>query len=115
MNLFVLEAEASSVLAGDTGSLVGSIAVLVLFFVAMYFFMIRPQRKKEKELNKQISAMEVGDKVVTIGGFVGTVANISGDEVTISTSTAYTLVTLQKNAISTITKRNAPAPEEKKN
>ena len=49
----------------------------------MYFIMIRPQRKKEKELKAQIAAMKVGDKVVTIGGIYGTVCEIKENNVLI--------------------------------
>ena len=49
---------------------------LVLIIVLLYFMMIRPQRKKEKETRAMINAMKVGDKVVTIGGICGKVVKI---------------------------------------
>ena len=48
-------------------STIVSILPLVLIIVLLYFMMIRPQRKKEKETKAMINAMKVGDKVVTIG------------------------------------------------
>lgn len=83
------------------------IGMLVLFFVVFYLFLIRPQKKKEKELNKQLEALRVGDKVVTIGGLVGYVANINDTEVTISTSVANTLVTFQKSAIGSVQSKDS--------
>ena len=47
--------------------------MLALIFVIMWFFMIRPQRKQQKELEKFRNALKKGDKVVTIGGIYGTV------------------------------------------
>lgn len=57
-------------------STIVSILPLVLIIVLLYFMMIRPQRKKEKETKAMINAMKVGDKVVTIGGICGKVAKI---------------------------------------
>ena len=94
-------------LAGE--SLMGSAAsfgILILMFAVFYFILIRPQRKKDKELKEQMSKLSVGDKVVTIGGLVGFVANIKDNEITISTSAANTLVTFTKSAIQTIVKRD---------
>ena len=88
-----------------------SFAILILLFIVMYFVMIRPQRKKDKELKEQMSHLCVGDKVVTIGGLVGFVANIKDNEITISTSAANTLVTFTKSAISTVTKRDKLNPD----
>ena len=50
--------------------------MLLLIFVIMWFFMIRPQRKQQKELEKFRNALKKGDKVVTIGGIYGTVDEI---------------------------------------
>ena len=45
--------------------------MMILIFVVFYFFMIRPQTKKQKELQAQREAMKKGDKVVTAGGIYG--------------------------------------------
>ena len=50
--------------------------MLILIFVVMWFFMIRPQRKQQKELEKFRNELKKGDKVVTVGGIYGTVAEI---------------------------------------
>lgn len=50
--------------------------MLILIIVVMWFFMIRPQRKQQKELQKFRDGLSKGDKVVTIGGIYGTVVEI---------------------------------------
>ncbi|MCQ2181729.1 MAG: preprotein translocase subunit YajC [Bacteroidales bacterium] len=50
--------------------------MLILIFVIMWLFMIRPQRKQQKELEKFRSELKKGDKVITAGGIYGTVAEI---------------------------------------
>lgn len=50
--------------------------MLILIFAIMWFFMIRPQRKQQKELEKFRNELKKGDKVVTAGGIFGTVAEI---------------------------------------
>ncbi len=51
--------------------------MLILLFAVMYFFMIRPQRKQQKELEAFRSSLKKGDKVVTTGGIYGTVDEVS--------------------------------------
>lgn len=60
-----------------------SILMMVLIFVVFYFFMIRPQTKKQKEIQKQRDAMKAGDKVVTAGGIYGKIKEITGATVLI--------------------------------
>lgn len=91
---------------GDLMSTLYSIGLLVIMFVVFYFLLIRPQRKRDKELKQQMASLAVGDKVVTIGGLVGLVANIKDDEITISTSAANTLVTFTKSSIQTVIRRD---------
>ena len=50
--------------------------MLALIFVVMWFFMIRPQRKQQKELDNFRNSLKNGDKVVTIGGIYGTVCEV---------------------------------------
>jgi len=51
--------------------------MMILIFVVFYFFMIRPQTKKQKELQKQREAMKKGDKVITAGGIHGVIKEVS--------------------------------------
>mgnify|MGYP002205120034 CR=1 FL=1 len=50
--------------------------MMLLIFVVMYFFMIRPQQKRQKELNKFRESLKRGDKVITLGGIYGTVTEV---------------------------------------
>ena len=59
---------------GDGG--MGMILMLVAMFAIMYFFMIRPQQKKQKEIQKFRNSIERGQEVVTAGGLYGTVRDI---------------------------------------
>lgn len=67
LNYILLQAEAP----GQQSNMWGSFLMIALIFVVFYFFMIRPQQKKQKELQKQRDAMKKGDKVVTAGGIYG--------------------------------------------
>jgi len=51
--------------------------MMILIFVVFYFFMIRPQTKKQNELQKQRDAMKKGDKVITAGGIHGVIKEVS--------------------------------------
>ncbi|MCQ2466056.1 MAG: preprotein translocase subunit YajC [Clostridia bacterium] len=118
MNQFIMLLEGEAPAAYDTTNLIFTFGSLVLFGLVLYFAVIRPQKKREKELKEQLSKLRVGDTVVTIGGLIGRVANIKDDEVTISTSLANTLVTFQKAAVNTVIKPEAAeqtvAKKEKK-
>ena len=52
---------------------------MVFAFVLVYFLTIRPQRRKQLELEKQIKALKTGDRVVTSGGIHGVIANVKSD------------------------------------
>jgi len=54
-------------------------APLILMFGAMYFLLIAPQRKKQKEHEKMMSALQPGDEVVTSGGILGTITHVKED------------------------------------
>ena len=72
--------------------------MLVLILVVFYFFMIRPQMKKQKELKKFREAMGVGDKVVTIGGIHGKILEVSESTILIATESGK--MRLDKTAVS---------------
>jgi len=57
--------------------------MMALVFVVFYFFMIRPQSKRQKEIKKQREAMKAGDSVVTSGGIYGKVKDVKETTVTI--------------------------------
>ena len=57
----------------------GMFLPMILLFGAMYFFLIAPQRKKQKEHDKMLSALATGDEIVTTGGLYGTITNVKND------------------------------------
>lgn len=59
----------------------GSIIMLVLIFVVFYFFMIRPQMKKQKEIKKFRDSISVGDKVITAGGIYGKIKEVKDNTI----------------------------------
>lgn len=75
---------------------------LVLMLGVLYFFMIRPQKKREKEINDMRSNLKVGDKVITIGGIVGEIVIIKDDYVTIETTGMKTRVEITKWGIGSV-------------
>lgn len=54
---------------------------LVIFFVLMYFMIMRPQKKEQQRVSSMLSSMEVGDSVVTTSGFYGTLIDITEEDV----------------------------------
>lgn len=61
----------------------GFMVPMLLMLVMMYFIMIRPQRKKQKELATMLDSLKIGDEVITAGGIHGIVANKSDRTVTV--------------------------------
>jgi len=79
----------------------GKLIALVLVVVVFYFFMIRPQTKKQKELKKFRESLKAGDKVVTIGGIHGKILEVA--ESTVLISSEGTKLRLEKSAIASST------------
>lgn len=70
--------ESSTAAAG--GGMIMMIIYIVVIGAAMYFFAIRPQKKEQKRMNAMLSALEVGDTIVTTSGFYGVVIDITDDD-----------------------------------
>jgi len=73
--VFISSAYAQTASGGGTDSLIGMLP-LVLMFVVLYFIMIRPQMKKQKEHKAMIEAIAKGDEVVIGGGVIGRVSKL---------------------------------------
>ena len=93
-------AQAPAAGADSSGGLM-SFLPLILMFAVLYFIMIRPQMKRAKETKAMLSALSVGDEVVTVGGIVGKVTALKEDFVTVEIA-AGTEVQMQKGAITTV-------------
>lgn len=74
---------------------------LVLIFVVLYFVMIRPQRKKDKEAKAMRNAIQVGDEITTMGGIVGIVVSLKEDTIVIETGSDRSKVRIKRWAIQT--------------
>jgi preprotein translocase subunit YajC len=83
---------------GDMQSTLMSMLPLLLMFAVLYFVMIRPQMKKQKEHRSMIEALAKGDEVVTAGGLLGKVSKI-GDAYIGVELTAGVEVQLQRSAV----------------
>ena len=99
--MWISNAFAQAPAAGpDSGGLM-SFLPLILMFAVLYFIMIRPQMKRQKETKAMLEALAVGDEVVTVGGIMGKVTALKDAVVTVEIS-ASTEVQLQKGAITNV-------------
>ena len=79
-----------------------SIVYMVALFAIFYFLFIRPQRKKEKQLEELRSSLEVGQMVTTIGGMLATVAKVEEEFVVLEVGPNRTKMTIKKWAIASV-------------
>ncbi|MCQ2250524.1 MAG: preprotein translocase subunit YajC [Bacteroidales bacterium] len=77
LNILLQAADAAGVATEQRGGGMQMIIMLVLMGVVFYFFMIRPQQKRQKELNEFREKLAKGDKVMTVGGIHGLVSEIT--------------------------------------
>ncbi|MBR6514190.1 MAG: preprotein translocase subunit YajC [Clostridia bacterium] len=86
---------------GESGSLL-PIIMLVAIIPVFYFFMIRPQKKQEKEKQAMMNNLEVGDEITTIGGIIGEIVSIKEETVTIETARERNKIRILRSAIKTV-------------
>lgn len=94
-------APAAGQAAGDAGFLgggMGSILMIVAIFVVFYFFMIRPQQKRQKEIQKMREALGKGDKVVTAGGIFGTIREVGSNYFVVEVTSGVS-IRVDKNSV----------------
>jgi preprotein translocase subunit YajC len=72
--------------AGGENALMGMLPI-ILMFVILYFLMIRPQMKRQKEHRNMVSALAKGDEIITTGGLLGKVTKVSDSYITVEIST----------------------------
>lgn len=78
------------------------LGMVVLLFVVFYFFVIRPQKKQEKEAADMRNALTVGDEITTIGGIIGKIVSIKEETMIIETGRDHTRIRLLKSAVRTV-------------
>ena len=85
--------------ASEYGQILGSVLPIVLLFVVFYFFLIRPQKKRDKAEKEMRDSIQVGDEISTIGGFIGKVVSIKDDTLVIESSADRTKLKLYRWAV----------------
>jgi preprotein translocase subunit YajC len=96
MNLLFIVLQTSA--AGGAANPLVQLLPLVLIIVVFYFFMIRPQVKRQKELKNYRSSLNKGDKVISTGGIYGKITDIKDQTVTVEIA-ENVRVRIDKNAI----------------
>ena len=86
--------------AGTTGGSWMTWVMILVIFAALYFFTIRPQSKRDKELRNLRNSLKPGDEIVTIGGIYGKIVRVTDDRVVIMVGSDKTKLELAKSAIS---------------
>ena len=96
------------------------IIILLVFVAAMYLFLIKPQKKKDKETQDMRNSIQVGDEIVTIGGVCGKVVKTKDESIVIQVGADKTKLEFKRWAVSSVEKKAGPrtkeveAPETKK-
>ncbi len=100
MDFFISDAVAAT---GTTagGNSLASFIPLVLIFVVFYFLLIRPQNKRAKEHREMVSALGVGDEVVTNGGIAGKVTKVGEQYLSLELADGL-VIKLQKHAVAAV-------------
>ena len=76
-----------------------SVLLLVGVIVVMYFLIIRPQKKQEKQINEMRNSLQVGDEITTIGGIIGKVVSIKEETLVLETSRDGTKIRILRSAV----------------
>ena len=88
--------------AGAGAQMISMLLSMVVLFAVFYFFLIRPQRKKEKQTKAMLDALKKGDRVCTIGGIYGTIVSIKDDTVTLAVGSEKTEMVMARWAIRSV-------------
>ncbi|MFZ5965745.1 MAG: preprotein translocase subunit YajC [Bacillota bacterium] len=81
-----------------------SIVMTLVLFGFLYFFMIRPQQKREKQVKEMRNSLQVGDHIVTIGGIYGKILKIKDDTLTIEVGADKTKLQIARWAVGNLNK-----------
>lgn len=98
--MFISNAYAQAAEGGAQGGLMGFLPI-ILMFVVLYFLMLRPQMKRQKEQKAMMDALAKGDEVVTSGGVLGKVSKVADAYVTLEVADGTEIV-VQKAAVTTL-------------
>ena len=91
--------------AGGAGAGFVMVMYIILIVGFIYFFMLRPQKKEQKKMTAMLSSLEIGDSVLTSGGFYGIVIDITDDTVIVEFGNNKNCrIPMQKSAIAQVEK-----------
>ena len=108
--MFISPAYAQSSLFGDNSGTIALLGQFLLIGVVFWFFLFRPQQQKAKEHKTMLAALRRGDRVVTGGGIIGTVAKVvSDDEVMVDIAEGMRVRVL-RSTISSVLAKTEPVP-----
>ena len=96
------DAAATASAGAGAGSMVSTIIMMVAMVAIFYFLLIRPQRKKDKQVKDMLSALKVGDRICTIGGLYGTIAALKDDTVTLTMGSLQNTIVIARWAIRSV-------------
>jgi len=94
--------------AGSVFGSLGGLPLLLLMFVAMYFLLIAPNQRKQKQWQQMLSQLKPGDKVTTNGGIRGTIVSVKDDVLVVKCAPDNVKLEMVKSAIAAVTTEEAP-------
>jgi preprotein translocase subunit YajC len=112
--MFISPAFAQAVGGSPQDSLTTFLLPMALIFVVFYFFMIRPQQTKQKQLKSMLESLRRGDRVVTAGGLIGTIAKADNDEVQVDLAEGVRVRVVRSTIASVLTKPEPVAARKAK-
>lgn len=98
--MFITNAYAQSAASGFSLDSMGSFLPILLMFVVLYFLMIRPQQKKQREQRDMLSALSAGDEVLTAGGIVGKITKVSENFITLEIAEGTKIIVQKASVVS---------------
>lgn len=101
MSFFISDAIAESAGAAPQADPLASLLLPIGLVVLFYFFLIRPQSKRQKEHKQMVNELQKGEEVITSGGILGKITNIQDDFITLEIAKDVSL-NIQKSAVQTI-------------
>ena len=110
--MLISDALAQGAGASPAGGGLGAILPLLAFFVVFYFLLIRPQQKKMKAHQAMLAAVRRGDRVVTGGGIIGTIAKIENDDELTIEIAPDTKVQVRRSMIAEVISKTQPANDD---
>ena len=110
MSLILTDAAATASAAGGGVSM---ILMMVAMLAIFYFMIIRPENKKKKQTEEMRNSLSLGDEIITIGGMIGKIVQITDDTITFETGEDRVRIQTKKWAISTTAKMEAEEAKKK--